>query len=215
LLLLLFSEALMPHVCSCSVVSNPDRRDIADEVIEELTVHARIEEKVFWPAARKAAPETTDHTLEGIEEHHAVVWMLSELKDMDPSDGLASAWAVHREPWLLRRGQWCPGPCRGGPDAPLSRGLYASGRGPPQRRPFVRSAWAPTAGARLVGVHAGERGVVLGAAGALGTAPWTGVVHTLLGRIALLFAASAVMTDGIAGDLSRLLFGDPTSLAGR
>ncbi|MFI8278062.1 hemerythrin domain-containing protein [Streptomyces sp. NPDC085929] len=63
-----------------------ERRAIVDEVIEELTVHAWIEEQVFYPAAREAVPETTDHILESIEEHHAVVWMLSELKDMDASD---------------------------------------------------------------------------------------------------------------------------------
>ncbi|MER7955775.1 hemerythrin domain-containing protein [Streptomyces sp. NPDC096030] len=63
-----------------------ERRGIADEVIEELTVHAWIEEQVFYPAARDAAPDTTDHILESIEEHHAVVWMLSELKTMDPAD---------------------------------------------------------------------------------------------------------------------------------
>ncbi|WP_329112700.1 hemerythrin domain-containing protein [Streptomyces sp. NBC_01353] len=62
------------------------RRDIADEVIEELTAHAWIEEQIFYPAAREAAPETKDHILESIEEHHAVVWMLSELKGMDVSD---------------------------------------------------------------------------------------------------------------------------------
>ncbi|MFG2972193.1 hemerythrin domain-containing protein [Streptomyces sp. NPDC048331] len=63
-----------------------ERRRIADEVIEELTVHAWIEEKFFYPAAREAAPDTKDHILESIEEHHAVVWMLSEIKDMDPAD---------------------------------------------------------------------------------------------------------------------------------
>ncbi|MFE1793068.1 hemerythrin domain-containing protein [Streptomyces sp. NPDC059525] len=63
-----------------------ERRRIADEVIEELTVHAWIEEQVFYPAAREAAPDTTDHILESIEEHHAVVWMLSEIKGMDPGD---------------------------------------------------------------------------------------------------------------------------------
>ncbi|MCB5179023.1 hemerythrin domain-containing protein [Streptomyces antimicrobicus] len=63
-----------------------ERRRIADEVIEELTVHAWIEEQYFYPAAREAAPDTTDHVLESIEEHHAVVWMLSELKEMDPAD---------------------------------------------------------------------------------------------------------------------------------
>ncbi|MFF5707318.1 hemerythrin domain-containing protein [Streptomyces sp. NPDC012794] len=63
-----------------------ERRRIADQVIEELTVHAWIEERIFYPAAREAAPDTTDHVLESIEEHHAVVWMLSELKGMDPAD---------------------------------------------------------------------------------------------------------------------------------
>ncbi|MEV4940698.1 hemerythrin domain-containing protein [Streptomyces zaomyceticus] len=63
-----------------------ERREIVDKVVEELTVHAWIEEQIFYPAAREAASDTTDHILESIEEHHAVVWMLSELKDMDPSD---------------------------------------------------------------------------------------------------------------------------------
>ncbi|MFB7861606.1 MULTISPECIES: hemerythrin domain-containing protein [unclassified Streptomyces] len=63
-----------------------ERRKIADQVIEELTVHAWIEEQIFYPAAREAAPDTTDHILESIEEHHAVVWMLSELKGMDAAD---------------------------------------------------------------------------------------------------------------------------------
>ncbi|MFJ7159936.1 hemerythrin domain-containing protein [Streptomyces sp. NPDC101118] len=63
-----------------------ERREIVDEVIGELTVHAWIEEQVFYPAAREAAPDTTDHVLESVEEHHAVVWMLSELKDMDAAD---------------------------------------------------------------------------------------------------------------------------------
>ncbi|WP_030231054.1 hemerythrin domain-containing protein [Streptomyces sp. NRRL S-350] len=63
-----------------------EKRRIADQVIEELTVHAVIEEEIFYPAAREAAPDTKDHVLESIEEHHAVVWMLSELADLDPQD---------------------------------------------------------------------------------------------------------------------------------
>ncbi|MFD7628820.1 hemerythrin domain-containing protein [Streptomyces sp. NPDC059851] len=63
-----------------------ERRRIADEVIEELTTHAWIEEQIFYPAAREAAPDTADHVLESVEEHHAVVWMLSELVDLDPGD---------------------------------------------------------------------------------------------------------------------------------
>jgi hemerythrin superfamily protein len=62
------------------------KRQLADQMIRELTTHAYIEETLFYPAARKAAPGTADHVLESIEEHHVVVWMLSELVRMDPAD---------------------------------------------------------------------------------------------------------------------------------
>lgn len=62
------------------------KRKLVDQIIAELTTHAYIEETVFYPAARKAVPDTTSHVLESIEEHHVVVWMLSELAGMDPAD---------------------------------------------------------------------------------------------------------------------------------
>ena len=62
------------------------KRRLVDEMIRQLTVHAYIEEQLFYPAARAAAPDTTDHVLESIEEHHIVVWLLSELAGMDPAD---------------------------------------------------------------------------------------------------------------------------------
>ena len=63
-----------------------EKRGIADQIIEELTVHAYIEEEIFYPAAREAVPETKDHVLESVEEHHVVVWLLSELVGLDPHD---------------------------------------------------------------------------------------------------------------------------------
>lgn len=62
------------------------KRAIVEQVIEELTTHAYIEETLFYPTARQAAPETTEHVLESIEEHHVVVWMMSELANTDASD---------------------------------------------------------------------------------------------------------------------------------
>jgi len=62
------------------------KKRIVDEVIKELTTHAYIEETIFYPTAREAVPETAEHVLESVEEHHVVVWMLSELMNMDPSD---------------------------------------------------------------------------------------------------------------------------------
>jgi hemerythrin superfamily protein len=62
------------------------KKRIVDEVIKELTTHAYIEETIFYPTARESVPETGEHVLESVEEHHVVVWMLSELMNMDPSD---------------------------------------------------------------------------------------------------------------------------------
>ncbi len=62
------------------------KRRIVEKIAEELTTHAYIEEKIFYPEARAAVPATKDHVLESIEEHHLVVWMLAELSRIDPSD---------------------------------------------------------------------------------------------------------------------------------
>jgi hemerythrin superfamily protein len=62
------------------------KQKLARQISHELTTHTFIEEEVFYPAARAAAPDTADHVLESIEEHHVVVWILSELADMDPAD---------------------------------------------------------------------------------------------------------------------------------
>lgn len=62
------------------------KRKLVDQVIAELTTHAYIEETLFYPTARSAVPETGEHVLESVEEHHVVAWMLSELARMDPAD---------------------------------------------------------------------------------------------------------------------------------
>jgi hemerythrin superfamily protein len=66
--------------------AHKQKRDVVDKIIEELSVHAAIEEQLFYPAARECAPETEDHILESLEEHHIVKWVLSELEGMDPDD---------------------------------------------------------------------------------------------------------------------------------
>ena len=58
---------------------------IVDRIIEELSVHAAIEEQVFYPVARATVPDTEDIALESLEEHHIVKWLLSELDDLDPA----------------------------------------------------------------------------------------------------------------------------------
>jgi hemerythrin superfamily protein len=57
-----------------------------EAIIEALSVHAVIEELVFYPAARRARTESTGLVLESLEEHHIVKWVLSELESMEPTD---------------------------------------------------------------------------------------------------------------------------------
>ena len=61
-----------------------EKREIVDRIIEELSVHASIEELVFYPVARATVKDTEDIALESLEEHHIVKWLLSELTDLDP-----------------------------------------------------------------------------------------------------------------------------------
>jgi hemerythrin superfamily protein len=62
------------------------KQALVKQIIEELTVHASIEEQVFYPASRREVEETEDTVLESLEEHHIVKWTLSELEKMKPSD---------------------------------------------------------------------------------------------------------------------------------
>lgn len=60
------------------------QRKLAEKVIKELSVHAAIEEMLFYPAVRDRVPSAEDTVLEALEEHHVVKWVLSEIEDMKP-----------------------------------------------------------------------------------------------------------------------------------
>jgi hemerythrin superfamily protein len=66
--------------------SADEKRQIVDKLIEQLSVHAAVEEQLFYPAVREISAELTDTVLEGLEEHHVVKWTLSELEKMSPTD---------------------------------------------------------------------------------------------------------------------------------
>ena len=61
------------------------KRDVVDRIIKELSIHAAIEEQLFYPAVRAAVPDVEENVLESLEEHHVVKWTMSELEDMEPS----------------------------------------------------------------------------------------------------------------------------------
>ena len=62
------------------------KREIVDRIIEQLSVHAAVEEQVFYPVSRATVPAVEETALESLEEHHIVKWVLSELDGMDPED---------------------------------------------------------------------------------------------------------------------------------
>ena len=59
------------------------KRAVVEQMIEELSVHATVEEQLFYPAVRADVEEAEDVVLEGLEEHHIVKWTLSELAGMN------------------------------------------------------------------------------------------------------------------------------------
>ncbi len=62
------------------------KRRTVKKIIELLSVHAAIEEQVFYPAVRAAVEDAEDDVLESMEEHHVVKWLLSEIDKLDIGD---------------------------------------------------------------------------------------------------------------------------------
>ncbi|HEY7135350.1 MAG TPA: hemerythrin domain-containing protein [Acidimicrobiia bacterium] len=62
------------------------KRSLVDKMIRELSIHAAIEEQVFYPSVRAEDPEETSEVLEALEEHNVVKWLLSELEGLSPDD---------------------------------------------------------------------------------------------------------------------------------
>ena len=59
------------------------KKKIAEEAMNELDVHAEIEEEIFYPAAKaKADKEGKELVAEAVEEHHVVKMLIAELKAM-------------------------------------------------------------------------------------------------------------------------------------
>ncbi len=72
-----------------AAVKDDDTTKIADltaRIFEELETHTTIEERVFYPAVKKAgASELKDLTHESNEEHHVVDVLMQEVRELEPS----------------------------------------------------------------------------------------------------------------------------------
>jgi hemerythrin HHE cation binding domain-containing protein len=61
------------------------RTELFATLKEEMAIHERIEEEIFYPAL-KSHPKARDVVLEGYEEHHVVDEIMGELEATDVTD---------------------------------------------------------------------------------------------------------------------------------
>lgn len=70
--------------------SSSKKRELADQICMELTVHAQLEEEIFYPAARGAIK---DNPLlnEAMVEHASAKDLIAQIREMDESDEMFDA----------------------------------------------------------------------------------------------------------------------------
>jgi iron-sulfur cluster repair protein YtfE (RIC family) len=61
--------------------SAAERSALATRICDELTVHAQIEEEIFYPALRQAVPDAADIVDEGIEEHGQAKELIARIRE--------------------------------------------------------------------------------------------------------------------------------------
>jgi hemerythrin superfamily protein len=63
------------------------RRQLMDEIAQQLKLHTQIEEEIFYPAVRELGTSKAEEMIdEAFEEHHVVDLVLAELPNVDPED---------------------------------------------------------------------------------------------------------------------------------
>ena len=64
------------------------QKSISRQICAELEIHAKIEEKLFYPAGKREADEAVDDINEGIVEHEGIKRLVKQLSNMNASDEL-------------------------------------------------------------------------------------------------------------------------------
>lgn len=70
--------------------SDEEKQQLAEQICAMLTVHATIEEEIFYPAAKDALEEA-DLVDEATVEHASAKDLIAQIEGMDPSDELYDA----------------------------------------------------------------------------------------------------------------------------
>jgi len=62
------------------------KQRIVQQALDELDVHAPVEEQIFYPAVREDSPDVAEKLDEALEEHHVAKLVMQELRQMSPED---------------------------------------------------------------------------------------------------------------------------------
>ena len=69
-----------------------EKADIVQQICDALSVHAEIEEAIFYPAAREALAEKGEDLLDEAEvEHGSIKSLVTELEEAEPDEDLYDA----------------------------------------------------------------------------------------------------------------------------
>jgi hypothetical protein len=64
-----------------------ERRQLMEQIAQQLQLHTQIEEEIFYPAVRELGTNKAEEMIdEAFEEHHVVDLVLHELPQVDPED---------------------------------------------------------------------------------------------------------------------------------
>jgi hemerythrin-like domain-containing protein len=67
--------------------SSKKKREIAETIFQELELHRKLEEEIFYPAVNaRANQEVKELVIENLEEHQEVGSLIDELRELDPED---------------------------------------------------------------------------------------------------------------------------------
>jgi hemerythrin superfamily protein len=81
-------KGLFKEVEALGERATASRERLFEEIDRELSLHAEVEENIFYPAFKRHAEDSDEReeVAEAYEEHALVKTLLGELEDLEPSD---------------------------------------------------------------------------------------------------------------------------------
>jgi hemerythrin superfamily protein len=66
--------------------SSRKKQELCEKLVRELSIHAAIEEMIFYPEVKKAIAEAKEIVIESLEEHNVIKWELDAIQSSKVSD---------------------------------------------------------------------------------------------------------------------------------